>query len=81
MTPSEQAAYNAGIKAAINAAQIVAITIETANDANTFRKKVAAETLAAFAESAKSLMLEASSSVAHCLNTDQNNAPPSAAVG
>lgn len=57
MTPTERAAYNAGIKAAINAAQIVAITIETANDANTFRKKVAAETLAAFAESARGLML------------------------
>lgn len=57
MTQAERAAYNAGIKAAINAAQIVAITIETAHDANTFRKKVAAETLAAFAESAKGLML------------------------
>lgn len=57
MTESERAAYNAGIKATINAAQIVAITIETANDANTFRKKVAAETLAAFAESARGLML------------------------
>lgn len=57
MTPTERAAYNAGIKAAINAAQIVAITIETANDANTFRKKVAAETLTAFAESARGLML------------------------
>jgi len=56
MTPIERAAYNAGIKAAINAAQIVAVTIETAHDANTFRKKVAAETLAAFAESAKGLM-------------------------
>lgn len=65
MTPHERAAYNAGIKAAINAAQIVAITIETANDANTFRKKVAAETLAAFAESARGLML-----------ADQTNATP-----
>lgn len=42
MTQIERAAYNAGIKAA----QIVTITIEPANDANTFWKKVAAETLA-----------------------------------
>jgi hypothetical protein len=44
---------NAGIKAAINAAQITALTIETGKDAGTFRKKVAAEALAAFAESAR----------------------------
>jgi hypothetical protein len=81
MTPTERAAYNAGIKAAINAAQITAITIETGKDAGTFRKKVAAEALSAFAESAKSLMLEASSPLAHCLNTDQNNAPASVAAG
>lgn len=29
MTPTERATYNAGIKAAINAPQIVAISIET----------------------------------------------------
>lgn len=81
MTPAERAAYNAGIKAAINAGQIVAITIETAEDAGTFRKRIAAETLVAFAESAKSLMLEASSPLVHCLNTDQNNAPLSAGAG
>jgi hypothetical protein len=57
VTPIERAAYNAGIKAAINAAQIVALTIETAEDANTFRKQVAAETLAAFAEAAEGLKL------------------------
>lgn len=79
MTPTERAAYNSGIKAAINAAQIVAITIETANDANTFRKKVAAETLAAFAESAKGLMLEAIATEGHCSSVDINNASPVAA--
>ena len=57
MTPAERTAYNAGIKAAINAAQITALTIETGKDAGTFRKKVAAEALAAFAESARGLML------------------------
>ena len=57
MTTAERAAYNAGIKAAINAAQITALTIETGKDAGTFRKKVAAEALAAFAESARGLML------------------------
>ena len=49
MTPTELTAYNAGIKAAINAAQITALTIETGKDAGTFRKKVAAEALAASA--------------------------------
>ena len=57
MTPTERIAYNAGIKVAINAAQITALTIETGKDAGTFRKKVAAEALAAFAESARGLML------------------------
>ena len=49
MTLIERAAYNAGIKAAINAAQITALTIETVKDAGTFRKKVAAEAVAASA--------------------------------
>jgi tRNA U34 2-thiouridine synthase MnmA/TrmU len=57
MSPSERCAYDEGIKAAIAAARIVAITIETADDANTFRKQVAAETLAAFAEAAEELKL------------------------
>jgi hypothetical protein len=57
MTAGERAAYNAGIKAAINAAQTVAVTTETAYDANTFLKKVAADTLGAFAESTRGLML------------------------
>lgn len=75
MTIAQRAAYNAGIKAAINAAQITALTIETGKDAGTFRKKVAAEALAAFAESARGLMLAAPSSSRHCLNTDQNSVP------
>ena len=58
MTQTERAAYNAGIKAAINAAQIVAITIECAEDAGSFRKRVTAEALAAFAEAAEGLKLE-----------------------
>ncbi|MCJ2043812.1 hypothetical protein MKK58_04575 [Methylobacterium sp. J-078] len=58
MTPTERAAYNAGIKAAINAAQIVAITIECAEDAGSFRKCLTAEALAAFAEAAEGLKLE-----------------------
>jgi len=75
MTPAERAAYNAGIKAAINAAQITALTIETGKDAGTFRKKIAAEALAAFAESARGLMLATPSSESHCFHTVQNNAP------
>lgn len=57
MTPSERRAYDLGIKAAIDAARITALSIECAADANTFRKRVAAEALAAFAEGAKGLML------------------------
>jgi hypothetical protein len=79
MTPIERTAYNAGIKATINAAQIAAITIETADDANTFRKQVAAEGLAAFEEGARGLMLEAISPDSHCSHADINNALPVAA--
>lgn len=57
MTTAERTAYDLGVKAAVNAAQIVALSIECAPDASTFQKKIAAETLAAFAESAKGLML------------------------
>jgi hypothetical protein len=71
MTKTERAAYNAGIKAAINAAQIVAITIETAEDAGTFRKQVAAETLASFAEGAKGLMLKSKTEVD--VSSDETN--------
>jgi hypothetical protein len=38
MTPGERAAYDLGVKAAIDAARIAAITIECAEDAGTFRK-------------------------------------------
>jgi hypothetical protein len=76
MTPTERATYNAGIKATINAAQIVAITIETAVDAGTFRKQVAAETLAAFAEAARGLMLETPVS---CSTPDTNRTSEPAA--
>ncbi|GJD73880.1 MULTISPECIES: hypothetical protein [Methylobacterium] len=57
MTSSERAAYDLGIRAAIDAARIVAITIECADDASTFRKRVTAEALAAFAEAAEGLKL------------------------
>ena len=79
MTQAERAAYNAGIKAAINAAQIVAITIETAEDAGTFRKQVAAGTLAAFAESATGLMLAAAADLSSPLDPPEtcvSNASP-----
>ncbi|MCJ2036428.1 hypothetical protein [Methylobacterium sp. J-068] len=57
MTPAERRAYDLGIRAAIDAACIVALTIETSQDAGTFRKRVAAETLATFAEAAEGLKL------------------------
>lgn len=72
MTLTERAAYNAGIKAAIDAARITVITIETAEDAGTFRKRVAAEALAAFAEGAKGLMLE---TMVSCSSSDANRTP------
>lgn len=53
MTQAESAADNAGIKTA----QIVALTDECSPDAGTFRKRIAAETMATFADSAKVLML------------------------
>jgi len=57
MSPSERRAYDLGVRAAIDAARIVAITIETAEDADSFRKRVAAETMVAFAEAAEGLKL------------------------
>lgn len=57
MTPDERRAYDEGIKAAIDAARIAAITIECAEDAGTFRKRLVAEALAAFAEAAEGLKL------------------------
>lgn len=57
MTSSERAAYDLGIRAAIDAARIVAITIECADDAGSFRKRITAEALTAFAEAAEGLKL------------------------
>lgn len=57
MTPAERRAYDLGIRVAIDAARITALTIERADDAGTFRKRVTAEALAAFAEAAEGLKL------------------------
>lgn len=57
MTPREQAAYDAGLRAAIHAARTVAITMETAPDATDVRKQAATAALYAFAEGAGSLAL------------------------
>ena len=57
MTQAERRAYDEGIKAAIDAARIAAITIECAEDAGSFRKRIVAEALAAFAEAADGLKL------------------------
>lgn len=67
VTPAERRAYDEGIRAAIDAAREAVITIETAEDAGTFRSRVAAGALAAFAEAAEGLKLaqvEAASSTA-----------------
>ena len=53
MTQTELAADNAGIKTA----QIVALTDECSPDAGTFWKRITTETMVAFADSAKVLML------------------------
>ncbi|WP_264051569.1 hypothetical protein [Methylobacterium flocculans] len=50
-------AYDLGVHAAIDAARIGAITIECADDAGSFRKRIRAEALVAFAEAAEGLKL------------------------
>lgn len=66
MTAAERNAYDLGIRAAIDAARITALTIECADDASTFRKRVTVEALFAFAEAAEGLKL-----------TNQSDAAPS----
>ncbi|MCJ2041657.1 hypothetical protein MKK70_07990 [Methylobacterium sp. E-041] len=57
MTPREQAAYNAGLRAAIHGARTAAITMETAPGATDVCKQAAVAALYAFAESAAALAL------------------------
>lgn len=57
LSPSERRADDEGMKAAIDAAREAVITIETAEDAGIFRKRLVAEALAAFAEAAEDLKL------------------------
>ncbi|TXN75484.1 hypothetical protein [Methylobacterium sp. WL8] len=57
MTPTERAAYNAGLRAAIHAARTTAITMETAPGSTDVRKQAAVAALYAFAESAETLAL------------------------
>jgi hypothetical protein len=47
MTPSERAAYNAGLRAAIHAARTAAITMETAPGSTDVRKQAAVAALTA----------------------------------
>ena len=56
MTPSEQAAYAAGIRAVLDMATIAAITIETRDDARAVRQQAAAAALYGLAEGAKVLL-------------------------
>ena len=57
MTPNEIAAYNAGLRAAIHAARMTAITMEAAPGSTDVRKQAAVAALYAFAESAQTLAL------------------------
>ena len=65
MIPAERAAYDLGVRAAIDAARITALSIECVEDAGTFRKRVTAEALAAFAEAAEGLKLGRSAPLPH----------------
>ena len=55
MTPREQAAYDAGLRAALDMARVTALTIETAPGPFDLRKRSAVGALYAFAEAAAAL--------------------------
>ena len=55
MTPTERAAYNAALRAAIHAARTTAIITETAPGSTDVRKQAAVAALYAFAEAAAAL--------------------------
>lgn len=57
MTRREQAAYDAGLRAALHMAHTVAITMEAAPDASDLRKQAAVAALYAFADAARLLAL------------------------
>ncbi|RYF23975.1 MAG: hypothetical protein EOO77_01130 [Oxalobacteraceae bacterium] len=57
MTPHERAAYNAGLRAAIYAARMTAITMETAPGLTDVRKQAAVAALYAFADAPSALAL------------------------
>lgn len=56
MTPSEQAAFNAGVEAMRQMTMIAAVTIECRDDANDLRQRAAAAALHGLAEGAKALL-------------------------
>lgn len=58
MTPREQMAFRAGVRAAIDMALVAAITIEVRDDAKDMRQRAAAAALQGFAEGAKAAFLE-----------------------
>lgn len=62
MTPRDQAAYDAGLRAALDMARTVAITMEAAPDAADLRKQAAVAALYGFAEGAETLALATKSS-------------------
>jgi hypothetical protein len=57
MTPTERAAFTAGVEAMRQMAMIAAATIETRDDANDLRQRAAAAALHGLAEGAKALLL------------------------
>lgn len=57
MTPREQAAFNAGIEAARQAALIAAVTIEVRDDASEVRQQAAAAALHGLAAGLKDALL------------------------
>jgi hypothetical protein len=57
MTPSEKAAFNAGVEAMRQMAMVAAVTIEVRDDAAELRQRAAAAALHGLAEGAASLLL------------------------
>lgn len=58
MTKNEAAAWNAGVRAALDMARTAAITIETAEGADELPKRGAVAALYAYADAARALIMD-----------------------
>ena len=73
MSPSEQAAFAAGIETARQMALTAAVTIKVRDDAAAVRQQAAAAALQGLAEGLRSLMPEATQAAIRCIPVDRNN--------